>query len=74
MQAWLKRFNAQDGWIAVAPRVGDLDRLLALFGGGRGSVDDHSTQVNIIDRRGELVFKTPALPSADSIAGILRKV
>jgi protein SCO1/2 len=74
MQAWLERFGARDGWIAAAPQIGDLNRLQDLFGQGQGAVETHATQVNIIDRRGELVFKTGQLPSADSIAVILRKV
>jgi len=74
LQAWLARFGAREGWIAAAPRASDLNRLLDLFGQGRNAVENHATQVNIIDRRGELVFRTSQLPSADSIADILRRV
>jgi protein SCO1/2 len=74
MHAWLERFDARAGWIAVAPRPEDLDRVLDLFGQGRNAVESHATQVSIIDRRGELVFRTPELPSADAVADILRKV
>jgi protein SCO1/2 len=74
MQAWLERFGARKGWMAAAPQVADLQRLMDVFGRGREAVESHATQVNIIDRRGELVFRTPELPSADSIAAILRRV
>jgi protein SCO1/2 len=74
MQAWLDRFGARKGWIAAAPQASDLNRLLDVFGQGRSAVESHATQVNIIDRRGELVFRTPELPSADSLADILRRV
>jgi protein SCO1/2 len=74
MQAWLERFDARAGWIAVAPTPKDLDRLLDLFGQGSNALETHTTQVNIIDRRAELVFRTPVLPSADAIASILRRV
>lgn len=74
MRAWLERFGARAGWIAVAPEPEDLDAMLDLFGHGRNSLDTHSTRVNIIDRRADLVFRTPELPSADAIAGILRRV
>jgi protein SCO1/2 len=74
MRAWLDRFEAREGWLAVAPRPEDLDRIFELFGQGRDAVDSHATQVNIIDRQGDLVFRTPELPSADSIANILRRV
>jgi protein SCO1/2 len=74
MREWLKRFDARDGWIAVAPAPKDRDRLLDLFGAGRNTADSHTTQVNIIDRRANLVFRTPELPSADAIANILLRV
>ena len=74
MQVWLRRFEAREGWIAVAPDPKDLDRVLDLFGQGRDAVEAHATQVNIIDRRADLVFRTPELPSADAIAGILRRI
>jgi protein SCO1/2 len=60
--------------MAVAPAPKDLARLLDLFGAGRNAADSHATQVNIIDRRADLVFRTPELPSADAIADILRRV
>jgi protein SCO1/2 len=74
MQAWLKRFDARDGWVAVAPQPADLGRLLDLFGQGRNAVDDHVTQVNIINRVAELVFRTGPLPPADSLADLLKKI
>jgi protein SCO1/2 len=74
MRAWLERFEARDGWIAVAPKPQDLNAILDLFGQGRNALETHATQVNIIDRRADLVFRTPELPSADAIANILRRV
>lgn len=74
MRNWLQRFGAHAGWIAAAPQVEDLDRLLELLGQGRDAVESHATQVNIINRRGELVWRTQQLPSADSIADLLQKV
>jgi protein SCO1/2 len=74
MREWLGRFGARIGWIAVAPEPKDLNLLLDLFGAGRNAVEAHNTQVNIIDRGGDLVFRTPELPSADAIANILRRV
>ncbi len=74
LRAWLDRFDARDGWFAVAPQPEDLDRMLDVFGQGRNAVDRHATRVNIIDRQGYLVFRTPELSSADSIANILRRI
>jgi protein SCO1/2 len=48
--------------------------MLDLFGQGRNALENHATQVNIIDRRADLVFRTPELPSADAIANMLRRV
>jgi len=74
MRAWLRRFDARAGWTAVAPDVKDLTVLLDFFGQGGNALENHATQVNIVDRSGSLVFRTQELPSADSIANILRKV
>jgi protein SCO1/2 len=74
MRAWLERFDARAGWIAIAPEPADLGRLQDLFGQGPNAVESHVTQVSIINRRGELVFRTEQLPAADAVAGLLRKV
>jgi protein SCO1/2 len=74
MRAWLERFDAREGWIAVAPMLEDLSRMLDLFGQGQNALETHATQVSIIDRRADLVFRTPELPSADAIANMLRRV
>jgi len=74
LRGWLQRFDAREGWSAMVPNAQDLDLVLNLFGAGRNAIANHSTQVNIIDRRGELIWRSQSLPSADSIAAILRKV
>ena len=74
LKAWLDKFRARAGWIAVAPAPKDLGVLLELFGQGRNAIENHATQVNIINRKGELIWRTPELPSGDSIADILGKV
>lgn len=74
MRRWLERFDARDGWIAAAPSLEDLGVIWDVFGQGRNAVENHTTQVNIIDRRGRLIFRTPQLPSPESIADLLTKV
>jgi protein SCO1/2 len=74
LKAWLRHYNAREGWMALAPRAADLVQVLTLFGQGPNAVENHVTQVNIIDRRAQLVFRTQSLPSGDSLAAILRKV
>ncbi|ABC34767.1 SCO family protein [Burkholderia thailandensis] len=71
MRAWLARFGARPGWIAAAPELKDVDALQAFFGGGRTGLDNHSTQVQMIDRRGELVWRTYELPSPETLAALL---
>ncbi len=74
MRSWLQRFDAREGWSAMVPNAPDLELVLNLFGAGRNAIANHSTQVNIIDRRGELIWRSGSLPSPESIADILRKV
>jgi protein SCO1/2 len=71
---WLRRFHARPGWIAAAPRANDLERLRGFGGPGQSRADDHSTQVQIINRDAMLVWRTSDLPDAEEIAGLLRSV
>jgi protein SCO1 len=71
---WLRRFQAGPGWIAAAPRLKDRERVRDLAGRGRTPTDDHSTQVQIINREAMLVWRTSDLPDAEEIAGLLRSV
>ena len=74
MQLWLKRFEGRPGWVAATPDLKDLDVIQDFFGGGRNSIEIHATQVQIISRRGELIWRTYELPPAESIVDMLRKV
>ena len=73
LSAWRRRFHAGPDWIAAAPAGADAPRLGAFFGKGRDSAD-HSTQVHILDRNGQLVWRTFELPEAEEIAGILQRI
>jgi len=72
MRAWLDRFQAGPNWLAAAPEADDVALLQGFFGRASGAYADHSTQVNIIDRRGRLVWRTVELPTALEIAGVLQ--
>jgi protein SCO1/2 len=74
LSAWLKQFEAGPQWIAAAPRATDGRLVQSFFGAAGSGYADHSTQVNIVDRAGRLVWRTNELPSAEEIAGVLRKV
>lgn len=78
LAAWLRKFDAQPGWLALQPRLEDLDRLFQVLGEGgeprpRGN-DPHTGQVYFISRRVELVLRTPSLPPASQIVDGMRMV
>jgi protein SCO1 len=71
---WLRRFHARPGWIAVAPRPADIERVRDFAGRGRLVTDNHSTQVQLLDRHARLVWRTSELPEAEELAAALRKM
>ncbi len=74
MSAWLKRFHAGPEWIGAAPAPKDGPQLQNFFGRANGAFASHSTQVNIVDRQGRLVWRTIELPTAEEIANVLQKL
>jgi protein SCO1/2 len=74
MSAWLKRFHAGPNWIGAAPSREDGPHLQNFFGRANGAFASHSTQVNIVDRKGRLVWRTIELPTAEEIANVLQKL
>jgi protein SCO1/2 len=73
MSAWRRRFHAGPNWIAAAPAIADVPRVQSFFGKGEDS-SDHSTQVQILDRSGRLVWRTFELPTPGEIAAVLQKI
>ena len=71
---WLRRFGARPGWRAAAPRPADVEQVRAFFGAGRTATDNHSTQVQLFDRTGSLVWRTGELPEAEEVATLLRRI
>lgn len=78
LAAWLRRHGAGPFWHAAQPRLADRDAQLAFFNRDAlappAGSDPHTTQVHLIDRQGRLVYRTPALPPAEQIAGLLRRI
>ncbi len=72
LEHWLRRHNAGPGWLAAVPEAHRLPDVLASFGQGQGRIESHATQVSIVNRRAELVWRTGSLPSAEELAGLLR--
>jgi len=58
--------------------VDDVERLVAVLGIGgesrRRGPDPHTGQVYVVDAKGELVFRTPSLPSPAQIVEALRRL
>lgn len=74
LSAWLKRFHARPGWIAASPAVAALSQVTALFRRGANAADDHSTQVYLINRNAQLVWRTAELPAPREVADLLRQL
>jgi len=73
MSAWLRRFHAGPNWLAAAPAAADVPKLNAIFGKS-GDSADHSTQMQILDRNGRLIWRTFELPRPEEIALVLQKI
>ena len=71
LKVWLVRLGARPGWTAAVPASTDMPQILQLFGLGRINISDHTTQVQIIDRSGRLIWRTGALPPPESVVDIL---
>jgi protein SCO1/2 len=76
--SWLRNFDAGPGWLGVRPRVEDLEQIFTVLAGGGekrpAGPDPHTGQVYIMNRRAELVFRTPSMPPAQQIVAALRTV
>ena len=73
LSAWLRRFHAGPDWIAAAPLATDVPKLTEIFGKSRDSAD-HSTQVQVLNRNGQLVWRTFSLPRPEEVAFILQRI
>jgi protein SCO1/2 len=79
LQAWLRQFDAQPGWLAAVPvSVADVDAISTLLGaGGQGVMsgsDAHNGQVHLVNRHGDLVERTPVTPPAADIVSAMQRL
>ena len=74
MRGWLKRFHAGAQWMAAAPLPAELERLTALMQAGDKTRDRHTTQVYMVDTKGQLVFRTYDLPDPKEVISVLGKL
>ena len=78
LAGWLQNLGAQAGWVAAAPRMGELDALFELLSGPRvgkrAGPDPHTGQVYFLNRRGELVYRSADLPPPEQIVHLMRQI
>lgn len=78
LAAWLAKFGAGPGWLAVLPQVRDVDAIVERLGRGGekrpAGPDPHTGQVHLFDRRARLVYRTPSLPKPAQIATLMREI
>jgi protein SCO1/2 len=68
LRDWLQRFDPAPGWLALRPDLKASDLVRNTFNRGLSELNAHLTEVYLIDRRGRLVWRSPELPSAESLA------
>lgn len=72
--AWLRRFKAGPNWIGAVPTMDGLESLRKALGETRESLGNHTAQVLLFDRQGQLVWRTENLPPVDVIARQLERI
>lgn len=74
LQAWLERFNAKPGWVAMSPATADLARARQFFDNGSSLGEDHSTAMSLINQTGHLVWRTAELPAPAEVVNLLSRL
>lgn len=74
LREWLHRFHAGNQWTAAVPQLKDLAAIKRLFGKQRNTVENHTTQVHILNQHSQIVWSSIELPSAESIAAVLSRI
>lgn len=75
LRSWLQRYGADPArWTAAAVMPEHLDGLFEFVGGRATGADRHTAQVYLFDRQARLVYRTLDMPTADSVAGLMREV
>lgn len=75
---WIKAYQPAAGWLAAAPSVNDVQAMqLLLSKGGEpkgDTLDAHPGQVYFVNRKGELVYRSPSLPTPEQIVAIMADI
>jgi protein SCO1 len=74
LRRWLTSFGAKPSrWTGAVLTTADLDRLVGFFRGRASGIDTHTARVYLFDRQARLVYRTTELPTAQRIAGQLKR-
>lgn len=74
LRKWLDGFHPPAVWRAAAPRLQDVDRMFDFFNGRADGVDRHSAAVYVLDRKGQLAFRTAGLPAVSHVVDVVNAV
>ncbi|HMN82892.1 MAG TPA: SCO family protein [Burkholderiaceae bacterium] len=74
LSRWLAGFGAGRRWLAGAPEPGAVKTMRSMFLAPGDPVDDHDTQVYLIDSLGQLVYRTGPLPPPRQIATLVARL
>lgn len=74
LRRWLASFGAKPSrWTAAVLTTDGLDRLIDFFRGRASGLDTHTARVYLFDREARLIYRTTELPTAQRIAGQLKR-
>jgi len=74
LRKWLDGFSPSVAWRAVAPRLQDVDRMFDFFQGRADGADRHSAAVYVLNRKGQLAFRTAGLPAVGHVVDVQNAV
>lgn len=74
LRKWLDGFTPPAVWRAAAPRLQDVDRVFDFFEGRGEGADRHSAAVYVLDRKGQLAFRTASLPAVGHVVDVVNAV
>jgi protein SCO1 len=75
LRDWLGRFGAQpQRWLAVVPRMRDVDRLLDFLRGRASGVDRHTAQAFLFNPKAQLAYRTADMPAGPDVVSLMRQL
>lgn len=78
LHRWLQSFKAGPNWFAASPHIDSVKDIRALLEQGgelqQETVDAHPGQVYVINKKGQLVHRTPGMPSPVQLIEALQGV